>query len=176
MFKFGAGTLLFAGMVAAGCSVPAEASLLTYDITLTQTSGTLITGSPLADFTATTSFTVQAPTSDYQQETTSDFTFTIAGKMYTSDLTLQFHPLSPLGISSYYGFSGSSGGDTLSIGGGNSFNLYGTGISSTDGGTVAFALVSPTPLPATLPLFVGGLGFIGYLTRRKKRDTQACTA
>ncbi len=26
-----------------------------------------------------------------------------------------------------------------------------------------------TPLPATLPLFAGGLGFVGYLTRRKKR-------
>ena len=25
-----------------------------------------------------------------------------------------------------------------------------------------------TPLPATLPLFAGGLGFVGYLTRRKK--------
>jgi|SRR6202142_716850 len=29
--------------------------------------------------------------------------------------------------------------------------------------------VSPTPLPATLPLFAGGLGFVGYLTGRKKR-------
>ena len=28
-----------------------------------------------------------------------------------------------------------------------------------------------TPLPATLPLFAGGLGFVGYLTRRKKRGT-----
>jgi hypothetical protein len=29
--------------------------------------------------------------------------------------------------------------------------------------------VSATPLPATLPLFAGGLGFVGYLTRREKR-------
>jgi hypothetical protein len=29
--------------------------------------------------------------------------------------------------------------------------------------------VSTTPLPATLPLFAGGLGFVGYLTRRKKQ-------
>jgi hypothetical protein len=29
--------------------------------------------------------------------------------------------------------------------------------------------VSATPLPATLPLFAGGLGFVGYLTRRRKR-------
>lgn len=26
-----------------------------------------------------------------------------------------------------------------------------------------------TPLPATLPLFAGGLGLVGYLTGRKKR-------
>jgi hypothetical protein len=30
-----------------------------------------------------------------------------------------------------------------------------------------------TPLPATLPLFAGGLGFVGYLTRRKKRAIAA---
>ena len=36
-----------------------------------------------------------------------------------------------------------------------------------------FAEVSTTPLPATLPLFAGGLGFVGYLTRRKKRAQAA---
>jgi hypothetical protein len=36
-------------------------------------------------------------------------------------------------------------------------------------------LAAATPLPATLPLFAGGLGFVGYLTRRKKR-AQAVTA
>jgi hypothetical protein len=35
---------------------------------------------------------------------------------------------------------------------------------------------SATPLPATLPLFAGGLGFVGYLTRRKKRNAQATAA
>ena len=28
---------------------------------------------------------------------------------------------------------------------------------------------SATPLPATLPLFAGGLGFVGYLTKRRKQ-------
>lgn len=32
---------------------------------------------------------------------------------------------------------------------------------------------SATPLPATLPLFAGGLGVIGLVTRRRKRKTQA---
>jgi hypothetical protein len=30
-------------------------------------------------------------------------------------------------------------------------------------------LTATTPLPATLPLFAGGLGLVGYLTRRRKR-------
>jgi hypothetical protein len=30
--------------------------------------------------------------------------------------------------------------------------------------------ISATPLPATLPLFAGGLGFVGYLTSRRKRS------
>jgi hypothetical protein len=30
--------------------------------------------------------------------------------------------------------------------------------------------LDPTPLPATLPLFAGGLGFVGYLARRRKKN------
>lgn len=37
--------------------------------------------------------------------------------------------------------------------------------------------VDTTPLPATLPLFAGGLGFVRYLARRRKRsDKQALAA
>jgi hypothetical protein len=36
--------------------------------------------------------------------------------------------------------------------------------------------VPSTPLPATLPLFAGGLGFVGYLTRRKKRPLPLAAA
>ena len=34
-------------------------------------------------------------------------------------------------------------------------------------------LFSPTPLPATLPLFAGGLGLVGFLTKRRKSARQA---
>ena len=30
--------------------------------------------------------------------------------------------------------------------------------------------ISQTPLPATLPLFAGGLGFVGYLAKRRKKN------
>jgi hypothetical protein len=38
------------------------------------------------------------------------------------------------------------------------------------------SVVSATPLPTTLPLFAGGLGFVGYLTRRRKRTSKQALA
>jgi hypothetical protein len=56
-------------------------------MTLTQTYGSLITP---ADFTATGIFSLGAPTSGYQTETITDLSFTIAGKTYTSNASIQF--------------------------------------------------------------------------------------
>lgn len=53
---------------------------------------------------------------------------------------------------------------TVSSGSIGSVELIDTGQAAFEFGTV-----SATPLPATLPLFAGGLGFVGYLTGRKKR-------
>jgi hypothetical protein len=41
--------------------------------------------------------------------------------------------------------------------------------------TISFDL-DPTPLPATLPLFAGGLGILGLITQRRKRKAGAVTA
>ncbi len=62
---------------------------------------------------------------------------------------------------------------------GSVYCLLGPGLSSTildtSGDTVPIdfthTLVSQTPLPATLPLFAGGLGgFVGYLAKRRKQN------
>ncbi len=37
-------------------------------------------------------------------------------------------------------------------------------------------LLSSTPLPATLPLFAGGLGLLGFLTKRRKSAKQLLAA
>jgi hypothetical protein len=37
-------------------------------------------------------------------------------------------------------------------------------------------VLSQTPLPATLPLFAGGLGFVGYLAKRRKNATPLAAA
>jgi len=42
-----------------------------------------------------------------------------------------------------------------------------------DAGTFS---ASPTPVPAALPLFAGGLGFVGFLLRRRKRTDAAALA
>ena len=41
---------------------------------------------------------------------------------------------------------------------------------------VGFSPAAATPLPATLPLFAGGLGVIGLLGRRRKRKNAAALA
>jgi hypothetical protein len=33
-----------------------------------------------------------------------------------------------------------------------------------------------TPLPATLPLFAGGLAFVGYLAKRRKKNATSALA
>jgi hypothetical protein len=42
--------------------------------------------------------------------------------------------------------------------------------------TLGVGLLSQTPLPATLPLFAGGLGALGLLAKGRKRKTAAATA
>lgn len=167
MFRFGA--LMVAAAAAAAVVSPAHASTLTYDITLTQTYGTRITGS---DFTATGSFTVAAPTSGYETENISNLKFAIDGKTYISDATIQFQGSGPA-LNTLYGYSDTVGGDTLGAIGLTSFQLYGSGIGSTIGGTVSVELAA-TPLPGSLPLFAGALGvFAVFMMWRRKHVSNA---
>ena len=54
-------------------------------------------------------------------------------------------------------------------------NFYGE-----TGGGLPFGVghfdLTPTPLPATLPLLAGGLGFVGYLAKRRKQNTKQALA
>jgi hypothetical protein len=162
--KFCVGAALCAGLIVAGLSAPAHASTMqAYDITLTQTMGTLITGS---DFTVTSApFTITVPSSGYLLDTPT-VSFKIGTTTYSSVLDVAFNGPT---VSSIYGYSDTVNGDTLSSIGLTSFQLYGTGIGSTIGGTVSMQLApATTPLPAALPLFAGGLGFVGCLTRRRR--------
>jgi hypothetical protein len=73
-----------------------------------------------------------------------------------------------------------AGGGTLYTGGFGSSSV-GSYFSPTCGGEIcgfpldgtvtAASGVSTTPLPAALPLFAGGLGMIGFISRRRKQKT-----
>jgi hypothetical protein len=72
-----------------------------------------------------------------------------------------------------------SGGHSFYIGtGGLTYNLQEVNVAQIGGGTftVSPGVLSATPLPATLPLFAGGLGLVGFLTGRKKRSARAIAA
>jgi hypothetical protein len=169
--SFSASALLYAALIAAALSAPAHASTVTYDITLTQTSGTLLTGS---DFSVTsTPFTITVPAKGFLQDTPT-VSFTIGGATYTSTLDVQFNGPT---ITNIYGFSNTENGDTLSSIGLTSFQLYGAGIGSTIGGTVSMQPApAVTPIPATLPLFATGLAALGLLAWSRKRRNVASLA
>jgi hypothetical protein len=59
---------------------------------------------------------------------------------------------------------------TASQAAGESFSVLATAPDDTTFKGVAFAPTA-TPLPATLPLFAGGLGMVGFLSRRRKHKT-----
>jgi hypothetical protein len=52
---------------------------------------------------------------------------------------------------------------------GESFTMLAMAPGGTNFKGVSFAPTDPTPLPATLPMFGGGLGLIAWLSRRRKR-------
>jgi hypothetical protein len=49
-------------------------------------------------------------------------------------------------------------------------NFSDAGVIEPGNYTTFTPVAATTPLPATLPLFAGGLGFVGYLARRRKRS------
>jgi hypothetical protein len=85
------------------------------------------------------------------------------GPNYTSTLNLvfEFSLLDPIA-------------DNPIIGGinGPSYECSGFSCTANDERFVDGGFAAATPLPATLPLFAGGLGFVGCLARRRKRSRE----
>ena len=68
----------------------------------------------------------------------------------------------------------SSGSFVLSLLAGNTYGMYVHSVDSIEGrGEIT---VGATPLPAALPLFAGGLGLVGLLARRRKRQGATAVA
>lgn len=146
-----------------------------YDLTLTATSDT--DGTPLAMYDGTGTITLSsAPSSTGQTNYTSaTVTFLIDGESFSGTATgVQFLDgnFRNAAFSEQIGTSPSRFDlQTTSL-----FAFYYDNELQEASGTITSSLAT-TPLPATLPLFAGGLGFVGYLTRRRRRsDREALPA
>ena len=51
-----------------------------------------------------------------------------------------------------------------------SWQVYGCWTLFTDRVRITFDPINPVPLPAALPLFAGGLGLMGWMARRKRKQ------
>ena len=191
MRKFGIHALLLGGLIAAGISVPASANVV-YDLTF-DNYGSTVEGTG----TLTLNFSLLSQTYNLNESlagilvniTTSNIdgngSFTITPSNLASGSQLQTGNVGQIytltaGETEPSG-DGNGTADTLFLDlYTNTWQIHGIYDSTVDQGDLLVAgpaLVSATPLPATLPLFAGGLGFVGYLMGRKKRKAgQALTA
>ena len=171
--KLGVAFAVAIGLFVAQAPEPANASTLTYDVTLTP-----FCPSGCGPESGYGSFTITVPPLNTSGNLTPgsgliSMDFYIDGEHFalnsSSEIGYYYNYGNPTLIIDNIGYTGTIGNTELtgiSLGGyyfGNSAN------SALDtNGSLTLAL-APTPLPATLPLFAGGLGFVGYLTGRKKR-------
>jgi hypothetical protein len=182
--------LVACAALAFGVSSPTIASADTYstfDVDGTYDGGLgTVTGSFTLDTTTNTSYAVDLTVvgaGGVNSGTITDPTQTGPGTYATADgPMLTFDDDNPaLQIFLTY----PAGGGTLYTGGFGSSSV-GSYFSPTCGGEIcgfpldgtvtAASGVSTTPLPAALPLFAGGLGMIGFLSRRRKQKTIALAA
>jgi hypothetical protein len=143
----------------------------TLDLTTSTLSNVNITTSmdsvsvPFSDFGTT--YTDTGGRSFFNGVTTSfQFTQVIVGVVYTLGLNVG-GPLTALNLagSPSFGLVGFSETETSDLCEGQ------CGTRTINGGSLDVG-VSATPLPATLPLFAGGLGLLGYLSRRRRQASR----
>jgi hypothetical protein len=178
-------TWLFIGAAIAAFAVqiPSGANATTYNLTLTDPSNATYdgTGTLVIAGTPTASGTDQFCLSNgCGGGSLTSLSFSIDGGLYlfsTAGSGVSFPSATfTSGVLTALSFGQTVGGnDQLQIpfSGGltYSFNQF-SGPSVFTTGTITDSIAA-TPLPAALPLFIGGLGMIGLLSRRKKRNVQS---
>jgi len=164
----------FAVAVAAAVAVlaaPAGAyASVVYDLTLTDTSNATYDG------TGTITLSSAPSPTGLSTPVSAAVTFLVDGESFSGTATsVQFLD----GNFRNASFSEQIGGSTAR------FDLQTSGVyafyydneQQHAGGTISSTLApSATPLPGALPLFAGGLGFVGFLLRRRKRTNAAAFA
>ena len=173
MGKLYAFAALTAGLFLTANVGQADASVV-YDLTLTATSDTDST--PLSMYNGTGTITLSsAPSATGQTNyTTAAVTFLIDGESFSGTANgVQFLN----GNFRNASFSEQIGTSPFQFDLQTSslYAFYYDNELQEASGTITSSLAT-TPLPATLPLFAGGLGFVGYLTRRRKRGSKPALA
>jgi hypothetical protein len=164
---------------ALGVGISAPASAATYNFSFTETSDLI--GGNFGSGSGT--FTTSDTAVQYLGQTTFEIT-SITG---TVDGSAIVAPIGANGYGAYY----TTGPSSLDGAGANFKTASGTSVSfffqenldsyrinltsPFEDGLVSatFTPVSTTPLPAALPLFAGGLGMVGLLSRRRRRKALA---
>jgi hypothetical protein len=182
--------ILACAVVAFGVSSPTTASAdtySTYDVDATYDSGAgTVTGSFTLDTTTNTSYAIDLTVvgaGGVNSATFTDPTDFVTGTYVTAVGPMPTYD-SP-GVSLEVDLTYPAGGGSLYTAGFGDATIY-SYFSPTCGGeicgfpltgTVTLApVVSTTPLPAALPLFAGGLGIIGLISRRRKQKNIALAA
>lgn len=156
-----------AAFVAVLMSSAAQATTVTYNLTLTPLAGSSLAGTgtlTITDGPVGSGF-LSVPVADITTLSISigGFNFNLIGHISA----LEFDGGSLFDITAGPAVIGAA---SLSVNALTSVyfdNLSTGGISSDD----TITAIAATPLPAALPLFAGGLGLVGLLARRKKRRT-----
>jgi hypothetical protein len=189
MSRFAVGALLCAGLIAMGFSAPAEASVV-YTLTFENANGTIVNE---GSGTLTLNLSTLAQADNFNSSSNSTFnelaTTTIDGQtsfdLHSADLqTFSISTGSTGNVNSLTveeNVPASNNGNPATATDilvldlfTNQWQIHGTNNSTVDSGRLAISLpaLSATPLPATLPLFAGGLGLVGYLTKRRKGNAK----
>jgi hypothetical protein len=173
MAKLYAFAALTAGLFLTAFAGQADASVV-YDLTLTATSDTDSTPLSMYNGTGTIALSSAPSASGQTNYASAAVTFLIDGESFSGNATgVQF-------------LNGNFRNATFSEQIGTSpfrfdlqtsslFAFYYDNELQEASGTITSSLAT-TPLPATLPLFAGGLGFVGYLSRRRKKRNQRALA
>jgi hypothetical protein len=186
-------SLLVSALVLGGLySAPASAETITYALTFTSTSGASTGGQGtltlnLPSPTSTSGYSFGGSSSMFESLTATvdsiPFTFTMP-----EIFSIGINPngsFNNLSAESAFVSSGSVAAPPnnlvqLQLNGPTSpYDLHVNNNGDLEDGTLTIGpavIASATPLPATLPLFAGGLGFVGYLTRRKRNAKQEMAA
>ena len=182
MIKAKSATLLFAALFAAALSTQASASVV-YDLTFENGAGTVDEGTGVFTLNYSTiaqveNLSANLSATNFISLVTTNINSNGAFTVTPSNLAYGSFSTSPTGT--FYSLTVAETVPSCDYSGTcdilivdlytNTWQIHDEYNSTLNSGefTVAGPTLSSTPLPATLPLFAGGLGFVGYLTRRRK--------